>query len=134
MADTETYKDPKDLRGIPLERLKYEGNRLGHQFTEWNNFFNVQSAIRVKGALKPIDYHANPNQFSEIERWSIYSNRFLILDREHLTDYKLFTKDEVLKMIQAAFNDGFQNGLFSKEEGITQYESEAKYMMEKSKI
>lgn len=134
MSDIEVYKDPSDLRDIPLERLKLEGNKVGHQFTEWNNLFNVESAIRTKGALSPFDYHANPNQFTEIEKWSIYSNRFLILDREHLSDYKLFTKEEVLKMVRRSFNDGFQNGKYSKEEGIVQHEAESKYMMEQEKI
>lgn len=113
----EDYKDPKDLRDIPLERLKYEANQLGHQFTEWNNLFNVESAIRVKGALAPINYQANPNQFSELERWSIYSNRFLIMGRDHLTDYKLFTKDEVLMMIEEAYYEGYNDADYKDKEG-----------------
>jgi hypothetical protein len=96
------YKDPSDLRNITFERLKFEGNKLGHQFNEWNNFFNIQSAIRVSGKT-------HNTSFTEIEMWSIFSNRFLILDREHLSEYKLFTKQEVLKMIESAYYEGYND-------------------------
>ena len=124
------YKDPKDLRDIPMERLRYEGNRKAHQFNNWNDFLNIMSAMRERGK----DGKTGFGEFSAIEIWSIFSNRYLLLEREHLTDYKLFTKDEVLYMIQMAYNSGWQSGKYSKEEGTTQYEDSAKYMMEQAKI
>jgi hypothetical protein len=111
----ENYKDPKDLRDIPLERLKYEGNVLALQHNQWNDLFNIESAIRK-------------HQLSELEKWSILSNRYLLMEREHLTDYKLFNKDEVLKMIKAAYIDGWQDRRFSSEEDKDQREHEKAYM------
>jgi hypothetical protein len=127
----EEYKDPKDLRDIPLERLKQEGQRAGHQFGNWNDLFNIESAMRIATGMRG---EPGYGKFSEIERWSIFSNRYLLMEREHLTDYKLFTKDEVLYMIQMAFNEGWQAGAYSKEDGTSQHEASSEYMKQKQNI
>jgi hypothetical protein len=125
------YEDPKDLRDIPLERLKWEAQRLAHQFNEWNNFFSVESAMRISTGKSGQPGYGD---FSEIHRWSIVSNRWLLMDREHLSDYKLFNKEEVLKLIQSAYNSGWQDGEHSKEENLKQYEGDQKYMEQMAKI
>lgn len=129
---TETeYKDPKDLRDISLDRLLYEGNRSGHQFNNWNDFFNVESAMRrATGKAGQAGY----GEFSEIERWSILSNRYLLLEREHLTDQKLFTKDEVLRMIHDAYVRGFQDHRYADDPNTEWIESEKEYMAIQQKI
>lgn len=119
------YKDPKDLRSIPIERLKFEGSKLAHQFREWNDFFNIESAIRVYNKKEGLPAY---EMFSEVDKWAIFSNRYLLMDREHLSDYKLFNKDEVLKMVENAYNQGFQDGMYSKEEGLKQHEASEEYM------
>jgi hypothetical protein len=111
----ENYKDPKDLRGIPLDRLKMEGHTLALQHNQWNDLFSIESAIRK-------------HQLSELEKWSILSNRYLLMEREHLTNYKLFTKDEVLSMIKDAYVNGWQDRRFSSEEDKDQREHEQAYM------
>jgi hypothetical protein len=113
-TEVSEYKDPKDLRSLTLERLKFEGNQLAHQFTEWNNLFNIQSAIRVRSK-------EHNTGFAEIELWSIFSNRFLIMDREHLTDYKLFTKDEVLRMIDSAYHEGYNDCQYNEGNKSSEY-------------
>lgn len=125
------YKDPKDLRDIPLERLRWEGQRLAHQFNQWNDLFSVESAMR-----RCTGYSGQPGcgEFSEIERWSIFSNRYLLMEREHLTDYKLFNKDEVITMLRQAYNQGWQDKKYSEEEKIKQYEGEQKFIEEMQKI
>jgi hypothetical protein len=119
-----TYKDPKELRYIPLERLKFEGNKLALQFNEWNAIFDIQSAIRVNNK-KATD---GRDSITEVQMWSILSNRYLLLEREHMTDYKLFTKDEVLRMITAAYNQGWQDGRYSEEEKKKQHEGYLDYL------
>lgn len=111
----ENYKDPKDLRDIPLARLKKEGNTLALQHDEWNALFDIESAIRK-------------HDLSELEKWCILSNRYLLLERENLTDYKLFTKDEVLEMINQAYVQGWQDRRFSNNEDVEQRECEMAYM------
>jgi hypothetical protein len=111
----EKYKEPKDLREIPLARLKEEGNMLALQHDEWNALFDIESAIRK-------------HQLSELEKWSIFSNRYLLLEREHLTSYKLFTKQEALEMINQAYVQGWQDRRFSNNEDAEQRECEKVYM------
>lgn len=115
LTTEQTYKDPKDLRDIPIDRLRYEGNLFALQHDEWNDLFNIESAVRK-------------NNLSELEKWSILSNRYLLLEREHLTDYKLFNKEEVLKMINEAYITGWQDRRFSSEENKKQWEAEKEYM------
>ncbi len=111
----EDYKDPKDLRDIPLARLRKEGSALALQHDEWNNLFDIESAVRKL-------------QLSEVEKWSILSNRYLLMDRENLTAYKLFTKEEVLGMINEAYVQGWQDRRFSNNEDAEQRERETAYM------
>lgn len=100
----ERYRDdPKDLRDLTLEQLEREGNRMGSQFNEWDKLFNVESAIRCHGQ----------GRISELLKWCIYSNRWLILDKENMTDYKLFPKEDVIRLIKEAYNKGFQDAKFN---------------------
>lgn len=122
------YKDPKDLRGIPIERLKYEGNQLGKQFNEWNDFFNIESAIRVWNRKVETREIAAYDGISEVEKWSILSNRYLLMEREHLTDHKLFNLEEVKKMMREAYNQGWQDCQYKDEEKINQWEGEERYI------
>ncbi len=115
--DESGYVDPLDLRAIPDERLKWEGNRQGLQFKEWNDLFNVEVGIR---RLKMV----------EIEKWSIFSNRYLIRDRKDSTDQKLFTKEEVLREIETACHQMYQNGKFGYQ---TQHEVVKNYIDELKK-
>jgi hypothetical protein len=115
------YKDPKDLRDIPLDRLRYEGNLFAKQYNEWNDLFSIESAIRK-------------HEFSDLEKWSILSSRYLLMEREHLSDYKLFTKSEVLAMIKEAYIKGWQDRRFSSEEDKDQHEHEQAYMEKVSGI
>lgn len=118
------YKDPKDLREIPLSRLKYEGNKLAHQFREWNDFFDIESAIRVNNKK----LNNGPDSITEVQRWSILSNRYLLMEREHLTDYKLFTKEEVLKMVHDAYVQGFNDCRYRDDKEKEWIETEKEYM------
>lgn len=109
------YKDPEDLRDFTKDRLEFEGNQLGHQFDNWNDLFNIEVAIRK-------------NELCELYKWCILSNRYLLMERQHLTDYKLFNKDEVLKMLKDAYSQGWQDGHYSNEESTQQAETEDKYI------
>lgn len=130
--NTETeYKDPKDLRDIPLDRLKWEGNRHGNQFQQWIDFFNVEAAMRISTGKSG---QSGYGEFSEIERWSIFSNRYLLMEREHLSDFKLFTKEEVLRMIHDAYVRGFQDHRYADDPNTEWMESEKEYMKERQKI
>lgn len=106
----ENYKDPKDLRAIPLERLQLEGKQKAHQFRQWNDLFDIESAIRVSNRDKDA-------RLSEVNKWSILSNRYLLMEREHLSDFKLFTKDEVLKMIEDAYYEGYNDCEYNGKDG-----------------
>lgn len=101
----EVYEDPKDLRNISDERLKYEGNKSGKQSTEWMKVFNLESAI---------ENYNNPIKknfpLAEINKWSILSNRFIIIDRKGNGNEKLFTKEEVLREIEEAYYSGHNDG------------------------
>lgn len=122
--ETVEYKDPKDLRAIPIERLNFEGNRLAHQFKEWNDLFSIESAIRVNN-------DKNLTSLAEIHKWSILSNRYLLMEREHLTDYKLFNKEEVLIMIRDAYYEGYEDCKYNKAE--TKHELVDTYLNNKQK-
>lgn len=98
------YKDPQDLRSIPIERLDLESNKGGLQFRQWHDLFSIECAIRLA------------DKFSESDKWSILSQRYLLMEREHLTDFKLFTKDEVLRMIRDAYYKGFSAHEYLHEE------------------
>lgn len=111
----QNYKDPKDLRDLTKERLEFEGNQLGHQFNEWRALFDIEIAIKK-------------HEVSELYKWCALSNRYLLMEREHLTDYKLFNKDEVLKMLRDAYLQGWQDGYYSNKEKTTQTAGEEKYM------
>lgn len=73
-------------------------------------------------------------EFSEIEIWSIFSNRYLLMERENLSEYKLFTKQEVLQMISNAWIDGWQQRRYSDTENIDQWEAQKEYMTVQEKI
>lgn len=118
------YKDPKDLRDISYERLQKEGNQHGLQFNEWSALFDIESAIRRVNNSDVPEY----DKISELLKWCIFSNRYLLMDRESLTNYKLFTKEEVLRMINDAYYAGYNDCAYCKEEGTTQDQTASKYM------
>lgn len=121
---TKEYKDPKDLQQLSLDRLKFEGKQLALQFNEWNAVFDIQSVIRQKNKKAT----TGAEQISELEMWSILSNRYLLLEREHLTDYKLFNKEEVLRMLHDAYVQGFNDCRYRDDKEQEWIETEKEYM------
>lgn len=100
--EQEVYTDPKDLSNVPKERLEIEGNRMGLQNRDWNDLFNLEVAVRNAG-------------LSELIKWCIFSNRWLIMRRKDGTDEKLFTKEEVLKIAEDVANDMYSGGAHGNE-------------------
>lgn len=109
---------PKDLRSLTKEQLESESNKSGLQFAEWNDLFNVESAMRTSGG-----------QFSELHKWCILSGRFILTDRRREQE-PLFTLTELKWFIERCFFDAFASGVGAEREGVTNFEACAKYLKE----
>lgn len=115
--------EPKDLRELSKEQLLKEGNTPAAQFNEWRALFDIECAVRK-------------HELPEIDKWGILSGRWILIDRERQSDYKLFTKEEVLRMIQDAYCTGWNQCSNSYDRGIGDNKSEPfqEYMKSKESI
>ena len=115
------YKDPKDLTEISKERLEFEIDNKGHQIQNWKELFDLISAI-------------NKYNFGVLDRWIILSNRYLLMEREHLSAHKLFTKEEVFEMIAHAYKTGWGDCLDSQTDTSTVHQKLKTYLKTKKNI
>lgn len=64
----EERAEAKPIRNLTIDELNDEGRRKAHQLDYWNDLFDIESVCRL-------------NDLSEIYKWSIMSNRYVLTPR-----------------------------------------------------
>lgn len=67
-------KTAEEVGTITLDALLEESEKVGLQFNEWNNVFEIESLIHFHNKN-------NDARLAEIHKWSILSNRYILIDR-----------------------------------------------------